>query len=43
MLKNSDESIEINHIPDWPYILNNTYVILFIGGLGSGKSNVFWN
>ena len=31
---------EINHNPNWPYIPDHTYIILIIGGLGSGKNNV---
>ena len=35
-MKNYDESAEINHNPNWPYIL-------IIGGLGSTKTNVLLN
>ena len=40
ILKNYDESVEINHIPNWPYIPNYVYRILIIGGSGSGKTNL---
>ena len=40
MMKNYDESVEINHNLNWPYILDNPYRILNIGGLESGKTNV---
>ena len=31
MMKNHDESIEINHNPDWPYTPDHPYRILIIG------------
>ena len=31
MMKNHDESIEINHNPDWPYAPDHPYRILIIG------------
>ena len=40
MMKNFEESVEINHNPNWPNIPDYPYRILLIGGLGSGKSNV---
>ena len=40
MMKNYDESVEINHDSNWPYIPDHPYKILIIGGLGSGKTNV---
>ena len=43
MMKNYDESIEINHNPNWPYISDHPYRILIIGGSGSGKINVLLN
>ena len=43
MMKNFDESVEINHNLNWPYIHDHTYRILIIGGLGSGKTNVLLN
>ena len=30
MTKNYDESVEINHIPNWPYIPDHPYRILII-------------
>ena len=43
MMKNYDQSVEINHNPNWSYIPDNPYRILIIGGSGSGKTNVFLN
>ena len=40
MMKNYEESVEINHNPNWPYIPDYPYRILLIGGSGSGKANV---
>ena len=34
MEKNYDESVEINHKPNWPYISGNPHIILIIGGPG---------
>ena len=42
-MKNYDQSVEINHDPNWPYIPDHPYVILIIGGSGSGKTNVLLN
>ena len=42
-MKNHNESIKINHNPNWPYIPDYPYRILIIGGLGSGKTNVLLN
>ena len=39
-MKNCDQSIEINHDPNWPYVPKGPYKILIIGGSGSGKTNV---
>ena len=39
-MKNYEESVEINHNPNWPYIPDYPYRILLIGGSGSGKANV---
>ena len=43
MIKNYDQSAEINHNPDWPYILDHPYKMLIIGGSGSRKTNVLLN
>ena len=43
MLKNYDQSVEINHNPNWPDIPDRPYRILIIGGSGSGKTNVLLN
>ena len=43
MMKNYDKSVELNHNPNWPYILDNLYRILINGGSWSGKSNVLQN
>ena len=40
VMKNYDESVEKNHNPDWPNILDHLYRILIIGGSGSAKTNV---
>ena len=40
MMKNHDQSVEINHSPNWSYIF---YIILIIDGSGSGKTNVLLN
>ena len=43
MMRNYDESVEIIHNPNWPYIPDHPYRILIIGGSGSGKTNVLLN
>ena len=43
MKKNYNESVEINHNPNWPYISDHLFGILTIGGSGLGKTNVFFN
>ena len=43
LIKNYNESVEINHNSNWPYIPDHPYKILFISGSGSGKSNVLLN
>ena len=43
MMKNYDQSVEINHNPNWPYITDHCYRILIIGVSGSGKTNVLLN
>ena len=42
-MKNYDESIEINHNPNWLYIPHHSYKILIIGGSRSGKTNALLN
>ena len=43
MMGNYDESVEINHNPNWPYLPNYPYKVLIISGSGSGKTNVLLN
>ena len=43
MVKSCDQSVEINHNPNWLYIPNHPYRILIIGALGSGKTIVLLN
>ena len=43
MMKSYDESVEINHNPNWLYIPDSPYRISIIAGSGSGKTNVLWN
>ena len=43
MRKNHDQSVDINNNQTWPYIPDNLYKILNIGGLESGKTNVLLN
>ena len=43
MMKNYDESVQINHNPNWCYIPDYPNRILIIGGSGSGKINVLLN
>ena len=43
MMKNYDESVEIIHNRNWPYIPDHPSTILIIGGSGSGKTNVLLN
>ena len=43
MMKNFDQSVEINHNWNWLYIPNHPYRILIIGGSRSGKTNVLLN
>ena len=42
-MKNHDQSFEINHNPNRPYIPDQPYRILIVGGSGSGKTNVLLN
>ena len=39
-MRNYDESVKINHSPNWLYILDHTYRILIIADSGSGKTNI---
>ena len=43
MMKNYDQSVEIFHNPNWPYISDHRYRISIIGGSGSGKGDVLLN
>ena len=43
IMKNYDESTEIKHNPNWPYIPDHPYRILIIGGSGSVTTNVLLN
>ena len=38
-MKNYDESVKINQNLNWPYLPDNPYKILIIGGSGLGKTN----
>ena len=40
---NDDQSAEINHNPNWPYISDHPCRLLIIGGSGSGKTHVLLN
>ena len=43
MMKNYNESIEINHNPNWLYIPDHPYRILIIGGSVLWKTNALLN
>ena len=43
MMKNYDQSVQINHDLNRPYFPDHPYRILIIGGSGSGKTNVLLN
>ena len=43
MMKNYDQSLEINHNLNWLYIPNHPKRIWIIGGSRSGKTNVLLN
>ena len=43
MMKNYDQSVEINHNPNWPCIPDHPYRILIIGGSRSWKTNALLN
>ena len=42
-MKNFNQSVEINHNKNLPYIPDYPYRILIIGRSGSGKTNVLLN
>ena len=42
MMKNYDQSVKIDHNPNWPYIPDHPYRILTVGGSGSGKTMCYW-
>ena len=42
-MKNYDQSIEVNHNPNWPLIPDSPYRILIVGRSGSGKTNALLN
>ena len=42
-MKSYEESVKINHNPEWPDISDHAYRVLIIGGSGSGKANVLLN
>ena len=43
MMKNYDESVEMNHNLNWLYIPDHPDRILIIGGSGSGNTNMILN
>ena len=43
IIKNYDQSVEMNHNANWPYTPNQPYRILIIGVSGLGKTNVLLN
>ena len=43
MTKNCDQSVKINHNPNWPYILDHPHRILIVDCSRSGKANVLLN
>ena len=43
MLKIYDQSVEINHNLNWPYISDHFYIIFVIVDSDSGKTNVSLN
>ena len=42
-MKNHNESVMVNHNPNWSYIPEHPHRILIIGGSRSGKTNVLLN
>ena len=43
MMKNYDQSVKINHNPNWHNTPDHLYRILVIGGSRSGETNVLLN
>ena len=43
IMKNYNQSVEVNHNLNWPYIHDHPHRILIIGGSGSGKTNALLN
>ena len=43
IMKSYDQSVEIDHNLNWPFIPDHPYRILIIGGSGSGKTNMSLN
>ena len=43
MMKNHDQSVEINHNPNWLYIPDHPHIILITGVSESGNTNVLLN
>ena len=43
MMKNFDQSVEINQNPNWPYFPDHPYRILIIGGSELDKTNMLLN
>ena len=43
MMKNYDESAEVNHNPNWRYIPFHLYIIFVIGGSRSEKTKTLLN
>ena len=43
MMKHCDQSVEMNHNLNWPYIADHPYRILITGGSGSGKTRALLN
>ena len=42
-MKNYDQSVKINHNPNWSYIPDHPYEILIVCASGSRKTNVLLN
>ena len=42
-ISNNDQSFEINHNPNWPYIPGHPYRNVIIGGSGSRKTSALLN